>query len=117
MSENKILREYLDLRRKCNETGGIMRSFITYLLHHVIRAINPSRIKWLGHIAHIGEMRNGCNILDGKPEVKRSRHKQEDNIRMKLREIGWEVVDYIHLAQDKNQWWALVNTVMNLWVP
>jgi hypothetical protein len=36
---------------------------------------------------------------------------------MGLREIEWEGVDCIHLAQDKNQWWAVVNTVMNLWVP
>jgi hypothetical protein len=35
---------------------------------------------------------------------------------MDLREIGWEVVDWIHMFQDKDQWWALVNEVMNLWV-
>jgi hypothetical protein len=40
-----------------------------------------------------------------------------DNIGMVLREIGWEGVDWIHLAQDRDQWWALVNTVINLWVP
>jgi hypothetical protein len=37
----------------------------------------------------------------------------EDNIRMDLREIGWEDVDWIHLAQDRNQWRAVINTVMN----
>jgi hypothetical protein len=36
---------------------------------------------------------------------------------MNLREIGWEDVDWIHLAEDRDQWRALVNTVMNLWVP
>jgi hypothetical protein len=36
---------------------------------------------------------------------------------MDLREIGWEGVDWIHLAQDKDQWWAFVNTLMNLQVP
>jgi hypothetical protein len=36
---------------------------------------------------------------------------------MDLREIGWEVVDCMHLAEDRGQWWALVNTVMNLHVP
>jgi hypothetical protein len=37
-----------------------------------------------------------------------------DNIKMDLREIGWDVVDWIDLAQDRDQWRALVNTVMNL---
>jgi hypothetical protein len=41
----------------------------------------------------------------------------EDNIRMNLREIGWEVVDWIHVVQDRDQWRAVVNTVMNLRVP
>jgi hypothetical protein len=36
---------------------------------------------------------------------------------MDLREVGWEDVDWIHLTQDRNQWWALVNMVMNLWFP
>jgi len=36
---------------------------------------------------------------------------------MDLREIGWEVVDWMHLAKDSYQWWDLVNTVMNVWVP
>jgi hypothetical protein len=36
---------------------------------------------------------------------------------MDLREIGWEGVDWLHVAQDRNQWWAAVNTVMKLRVP
>jgi hypothetical protein len=40
-----------------------------------------------------------------------------ENIEMDLREIGWDVMDWIELAQDRDQWRALVNTVMNLWVP
>jgi hypothetical protein len=40
-----------------------------------------------------------------------------DDIKMDLREIGWDGVDWIELAQDMDQWRALVNTVMNLWVP
>jgi len=68
-----------------------------------------------------GEMRNTYKILVSKPEGRkphrRPRHRWEDNIRMDLREIGWEVVDWMHLAQDRDQWWALVNMVMNLQVP
>jgi hypothetical protein len=40
-----------------------------------------------------------------------------DNIKMDLGEIEWDDMDWIDLAQDRNQWMALVNTVINLWVP
>jgi hypothetical protein len=57
----------------------------------------------------------------GKPEEKRSlgrpRRRWVDNIEMDLREIGWGGMDWIDLAQNRNQWRALVNTVMNLRVP
>jgi hypothetical protein len=57
-------------------------------------------------------------VLMGKPEGKRPlgrpRPKWEDEVRMGLREIGWGSVDWIQLAQDRDRWWALVNTVMNL---
>jgi len=59
--------------------------------------------------------------LVGKPEGKRPlgrpRRRWEDNIRMDLREVGWESVDWMHLAQDRGQWRNIVNTVMNLRVP
>jgi hypothetical protein len=63
-----------------------------------------------------GEIRNVYTILVRKPE-RRARYRREDNIRMDLTEIRWEDVDWINLAQDRDQWWAVVNTVMNLWVP
>jgi hypothetical protein len=60
-------------------------------------------------------------ILVGKPEGKRPqgrpRRRWEDNIRMDLREIGWGGMDWIDLAQDRDQWRTLVNTVMNLRIP
>jgi hypothetical protein len=66
-------------------------------------------------------MRNAYKILVGKPEVKRQlgrpRRKWDDNIRMDLREIGREVLDWMHVTQDRDQWGAFVNTVMNLRVP
>jgi hypothetical protein len=62
----------------------------------------------------------GEECIQGKPEGKRPlerpRHRWEDGIRMDLRETGWGSVVWIQLAQDRDRWWALVNTVMNLWV-
>jgi hypothetical protein len=67
------------------------------------------------------EKRNANRILVGKPEGKRPlgkpRRKWEDNIRTNLREIGWGGMDWIDLARDRDQWRALVNTVINLLVP
>jgi hypothetical protein len=66
----------------------------------------------------MGEKRNAYRILVGKPEGKRTlgrpRHRWVDNIKIDLGEIGW---DWIDLAQDRDQWRALVNAVMNLQVP
>jgi hypothetical protein len=57
----------------------------------------------------------------GKPEGKRSlgrpRCRWVDNIKVDLRKIGWDGMDWIELAQDRDQWRDLVNMVMNLWVP
>jgi hypothetical protein len=79
------------------------------------------RMRWAGHVTRMGEKRNAYRILVGKPEGRRSlgrpRRRWEDNIRMKLREIEWGGMDWINLAQDRDQWRALVNTVMNLRVP
>jgi hypothetical protein len=69
----------------------------------------------------MGDKRNAHNILVGTPEGKRLLGRPirpwEDNIRMDLKEIGREGVDWIHLSQDRDQWRAVVNTVMNLRVP
>jgi hypothetical protein len=52
-----------------------------------------------------------------KRSLGRHRGRWEDNIRMDPTEIGWEIMDWMHLAQDRDQWWVLVNKVMNLWFP
>jgi hypothetical protein len=60
----------------------------------------------------MGEKRNEYRILVGKPQRKRPlgrpRHKQVDNIKMDLREIGWDSMGWIDLGQDRDQWRALV---------
>jgi hypothetical protein len=67
-----------------------------------------------------GEKRNAYRILVGKPEEKRpigrSRHRWED-IKMDLREVGWGGRDWIDLAQNRDQWRALVNTIINVRFP
>jgi hypothetical protein len=69
----------------------------------------------------MGEKRNVYRILVGKPEGKRppGRPKRTglNNIKMDLREIGWSGVDWIDVTQDRDQWRALVKTVMNFRVP
>jgi hypothetical protein len=69
----------------------------------------------------MGEMRNSDSNLVGKLEGKRllgrPRGRWEDNIRMDLKEIGWEISNWIHLIQDRDHWWALMSTVMKLRVP
>jgi hypothetical protein len=66
-------------------------------------------------------VRDAYNTLVGRPKGRRPlgrpRRGWEDNIRMDLREIGFGDADWIHLAQDRDRWQALVNTVMNLQVP
>jgi hypothetical protein len=62
--------------------------------------------------------RNVYRVLMGKPEGKRplgrQRRRWKDGIRMDLREIGWESVDWIQVAQDRDRWRAVVSAVMNL---
>jgi hypothetical protein len=53
----------------------------------------------------------------GKRPLGRRKHRWEDNIRMDLREMGWEGMEQTNLAHDRDQWWNLMNTVMNIRVP
>jgi hypothetical protein len=69
----------------------------------------------------VEKKRNACRILMGRPDGKRPllrpRFMWMDNIKIDLRELGWGGMYWIDLAQDREQWRALVNTVMNLRVP
>jgi hypothetical protein len=52
--------------------------------------------------------------LEGRIPLGKPRCRWDDNIKIDLREVGWRGMDWIDLAQDRNRWWAVVNTVMNL---
>ena len=88
---------------------------------NIVQVIKSRRMRWAGHVAHMGEERGAYRILVGKPEGKRPlgrpRCRRVDNIRMDLQEVGCGYVDWIGLAQDRDGWRKLVSAVMNLRVP
>ncbi|KAJ4452194.1 hypothetical protein ANN_03712 [Periplaneta americana] len=76
------------------------------------------RLRWAGHVAHMGESRNAYRVLVGRSEGKRPlgrpRRIWEDNIKMDLREVGYDDRDWINFAQYRDQWRAYVRAAMNL---
>jgi hypothetical protein len=77
-------------------------------------------MKWVGHVAHMGEKVNSYRVwwLDFKERnhFKMYRCKHNNNIKMDHQGIKWRDVDRIILPLDRNKWQAVVNTVMNVWV-
>jgi hypothetical protein len=120
--ENRVLRGIFGPKR--NEVTGDWRKLHNGEPHNlclstdIIRQIKSRRMRWAGHVARTGEGRNLYRVLVGKPEGKRPlerlRRRWEDGMKMDLREIGWGGVGWIHLAQDRVRWWAVVSAVMNL---
>jgi hypothetical protein len=123
--ENRVLKRIFGPKR--DEVTGGWRKLLNEELHGlysspiIVRVIKARRLRWVGHVVHMGEVRGSYSILVGRPEGRRPlgrpRHRWEDNIKMDLREIEFGDVDWIHWAQDRDRWRALVNTVMNLRVP
>jgi hypothetical protein len=87
----------------------------------IVRVIKSRRMRWAGHLAHMGKGRGVYRVLVGKPERKRPlgrpRRRWEDNNKVDLKEVGCGGMDWIELAKDTDMWRALVNAVMNLRAP
>jgi hypothetical protein len=123
--ENRVLRRIFGTTR--DEVTGEWTKLRNEELHDlysspiIIRIIKERRMRWAGYVARMGENRNVYRLLMGKPEgrrpLERPRRRWLDNIRMDLVEVGLGDVDWIGLAQDRDRWRVLVNSVLNLRVP
>jgi ribosome biogenesis protein Tsr3 len=121
--ESRVLRRIYGPKR--DQVIGEWRKLHNEELHElysspstsIIRKIKSRRMGWAGHVARMGEKRNAYRLL-GKPEGKRPlgrpRRRLVDNMRIFLVDVGWCDVDRIGVAQDKDRWRALVNSVLNL---
>jgi hypothetical protein len=122
--ENRVLRRIFGPKR---EEDGSWRKLHNDELHsvyssyNIVRVIKSRRMRWAGHVARMGEGRDVYRVLIGKPEGKRPlgrpRRRREDNLKMDLREIGIDGANWIQLVQNRVQWRACVNMVVNLRVP
>jgi len=123
--ENTVLRRIFGPRR--DEVTGEWRRLHKeelndlYSSPNIARVIKSRRMRWVGHVARMGEERRVNRVLVGKPEGKRPmerpRHRWVYNIRMDLQEVGCGYMDWIGLTQDRDRWRTLVSAVMNHRVP
>jgi len=92
-----------------------------YCSPSTVQVIKSRRMRWAGHVAHMGEKKGIYRVLMGEPGEKRPlgrpRRRWENNIKMKLQEVGCEGTGWIDVGQDRKRWRALVNAVWNPLVP
>ena len=121
--ENRVLRIVFGPKR--DEVTGEWRKLHNalrdlYSVPNIVRVVKSDKNEMGGACGAYGEVRGVHRVIVGKPEGKRSlgrpRRRWEDNIKMNLQEVGGGG-DWMELAQDRDRWRALVNTVMNLRVP
>jgi hypothetical protein len=107
--ENRLLRRIFG--RKRDEVTGkwikLHNEVINdlYSSSTIVRVLKSRRMRWVGHMARMGERRGMYRVLVGKPEGERplcrSRRRREDNIKMNLQEVGCWVMDWVELAKDR----------------
>jgi hypothetical protein len=122
--ENRVFRKIFGPKR---DEDGRWRKLHNDELHspysspNTVRVIKSKRMRLAGHVARMWEGRGVYWVLVGRPEGKRPlgrpRRRWEDNIKMDLRKMGIDGANWIRLPQDRDQWRAFVNTVMNVRVP
>jgi hypothetical protein len=122
--ENRVLRRIFGPKR---EEDGSWRKLNNDELHslysslNIVRVNKTRRMRWAGHVARMRAGRGVYMVLvwrpEGKRPLRRPKRRWEDNIKMDLREIGIDGVNWIRLAQDRARWRNFVNAVMNLRVP
>jgi hypothetical protein len=120
--ENRVLRRIFEPKR--DEVTGEWRKLHNGDLHNlysspnIIRQMKSRGMRWAGYVARMREERIVYEVLVGKLEgkrpLRRPRRRWKNGIKMYLREIGWGGVEWIHLAQERDRWRAVVNAVMNL---
>jgi len=93
---------------------------VTYIsCEEYVTRIESRTVRWVRHVAHMGERRGTCRVLVRKPDrnrpLGRPREGWEDNIKMIIKQIGAEVVDWNDLVQGRDTWRAVVGAVMNFW--
>jgi len=123
--ENMVLRRIFGPRR--DEVTGEWRRLHNEELNdlypspNIVRVIKLRRMRWAGHVAHMGEKRGVYRVLvgelEGKRPLGRPRRRWVDNIMTDVQEVGCGYVDWIGLAQDRDRWRMFVHAVMNLRVP
>jgi len=123
--ENRVLRKIFGPRRDevMGEWWRMHNEELNdlYSSPNIVRVLKSRRMKWAGHLSHMGEERGLYRVLVGKPEGRRPlgrpRRRWVDNIKMDLQEVGCGYMDWIRLAQDRDRWRTLVSGVMNLRLP
>jgi hypothetical protein len=122
--ENRVSKRIFGPKR---EEDGSWRKLHNDELHNlysslnIVRAIKSRRMRWAGHVTSIAEGRGAYRVLVGRPEGKRPlgrpRRKWDDNIKVDIRKMGIDGLNWIRLAQDGVHWPTFINTLMNLQVP
>jgi hypothetical protein len=122
--ENRVLRRIFGPKREEDRSWRKLHNDELHSLYsspNIFRVIKSRSMRWAGQVVRMGEGRGVYKVLVGRSEgerpLGRPRRRWEDNIKLDLREIGIDGADWIRLAQDRVQWRAFVNTVMNLRVP
>jgi hypothetical protein len=95
--------------------------FVIYALQKILGVIISRRMRWEVHVSHVREIGNSEKFwpenLKREGSLGINRRRWEDNIRLHLGETWWEVEDWINIVQDREEWLAAVNTIINFRVP